>query len=453
MISQLKEQLDNPEFERKLKRQVRELCEYLKVIDQDKQCRQFVFQYIDQAIDFIRNLSPSRYCQSIQLCDEQQQKLRQSVILVRSKMPTLTDFSDFGIETSVKVDEVTTKNIDSIKKSPNCAFCKAFVREMFKFLKDNRTEETVRDGLDRICKLVYRDHDKLEQCENLVATYSKQFVELLVDETDPELICMILDECIYPESFPLLLGGSPMPTPAPVQKVEPDPISLSQFMSMLDGQVQVGSLRTCVECKLLIKYLQDALRDPKSQEEVKDWLIENLCDKLGEEDLKNSCLKMVDLNSKAFFEAIVKELDPRVTCVEVGACRNSNRNILTIDNLSPPVYRQLSGEVRRTLINSAPEESEDIPLFSDPIAILFHVRATDACEQCVDLVARFDEYLSTHSFDHDVTSLIDNVCGNIPSEKAKKSCSDFVRKYGQIIIHAIENMDNPKQLCSKIMLC
>lgn len=447
VINQLKEQLDDPKFEAQLKKKVRELCDYLKVVDQDKECKHYVFQYINQAFDFIRNMSPVQYCQSIQLCDKQQAKSRGSL---SAKLPTLLDFSDFGIETSVKVDDITTKNIDSTAKTPTCPFCKTLVKEMFKFLKDNRTEETIRDGLDQVCKLLYSDGNKIDQCENLVASYTKQFVELLIDGTDPELICMILGQCVYPESSTMI---NTLPPVTPAKALNADPISLSQFLNMLDDQIKVGSLRSCVECKLLIKYLQDAVRDPKSQEQLKQWMIENLCDKLGDEDLKNSCQSMVETNSEAFFNAIVYELNPHVTCVEVGACKKSSRHVLTIGGTVPFEEQQLQDAIRKIIPEPAQGTAQDAPLFLDPITALFHVRATDACDQCVDLVTRFDEYLSTHSFDHDVTSLIDNVCGNIPSEKAKNSCSDFVRKYGQIIIQAIENMDNPKQLCSKIMLC
>lgn len=466
VINQLKEQLEDPKFEAQIKRQVRHLCEYLKVTGQDEQCRGFVYKYVDEAIDFIRNLSPSMYCQSIQLC-EKSQKVDQ----LASKRPALTDFADFGIETSVKVNEVSVKNIDSTatttKRSPTCTFCKAFIKEMFKFLKDNRTEESVRNGLDRICKIVYRDQNKLEECESIVAAYTKQLVELLVDETDPELICMIIEECTYasllpvqeiPPAFGLIALKKPQipeleekSTSTKLQSA--DQISLSQFISMLDDQVKVGSLRSCVECKLFIKYLQDAIRDPKSQEQVKEWLLENLCEQLGEEELKNSCRKMVDKNSAAFFEAIVNELNPQVTCVEVGACRNRSRTLL-IDNASRPIIAQKieSSPKPKPKPQTLQSSLDSIPFF-DPITSFYHMRLIDPCGQCVDLITRFDEYLSTHAIDHDVNSLIDNVCGSIPDKSAKESCSEFVRKYGQIIIHAVENMDSPKQLCTKIMLC
>lgn len=417
LVTQLRDQLQDERYISLIKKQVKQLCEYLRVVGKEDDCDQLFDKYIDQAILFIKNINPQSYCRSIQLCTPKPQ----FKAALESKLPSLANFKDFGIETNVEINGKSVKNLNQQKlESPKCMFCKRFVKEMFKFLKENRTEISVRDGLDKICQLIYRPGPRFDQCEHLVATYSRELLEILVDETDPEVICMILEQCTREkiETFEL-------------QK--PEPISMSQFISLLDPQIEVGSFRSCVECKLFIKFLQGQLEDPETQEDMKAWLLNNLCSNLETSELKKSCSDFVKDKSPAFFDAIVKQLDPTTACIDLGSCRKRAKNIMLVDFLK--VFEN-ADSIRQ--------------LIASPIAARY---TGQVCDQCVDIVTKIDEYLSSHSIDHDVSILIDQVCNKLPNESVKQECVMLVKTFGQEIVQLITTADSPRQLCSKLSLC
>lgn len=372
-------------------------------------------------------------------------------------------------------------------QKPACGFCKTLVKEMFNFLRDNRTEESVRDSLDKVCDLIFKDKSRNQQCNHFVATYSKELVEILVDETDPELICMLLGQCVYEVKKTTVYEDS---EPQPLEETEvaksdegstesdasSKNIGLSEFISLLDPSIATGSARTCIECKLFINYLQTTVQDPKSQEEIKDWLLKNLCDSLMENELKSSCRNMVNLNAKAFFQAIAAQLDAKTTCVEFGACR---RGIFLIDNLlRKPITNEVP--VRPTESSAFPDKFYRLSLYNDVMELIAKMddkldapveeksesvvlstssssndnqEKSAVCDQCVQIVTKLDEYISSHTVDHDVDVLVEEVCNKIPQENAKNECTLLVKAFGEDIIQAISTMKNPQELCSRIMLC
>lgn len=469
VVQQFKALLEDPKFIDQLHRQVDAFCEYLTVIDADKQCRAALESYIDQALDFVKKVNPKDLCRSVQLCSASEPLVTLVSPTSENKqkvLPTLADFNDFGIETSVSVGGEQVKSLDESSvsgaqlamKTPNCMFCKAFVKEMFKFLKENRTEENIRQALDQGCTLIYHDKEKRDHCEDLVKAYTKELLELLADETNPEVVCMLLDQCTYQTMLP---SASRRATTTPAKKVESSildstmsyfdqifkqatmnnqeeqPITMGQFISMLDSSIKVNSMKTCVECKLFIKYLQETMEEPSSQKEIKDWLLNNLCASLGDQSLASSCNKFVNQNAEIFFKAVVESLDPKKSCEELGACSARIRaQYITELQKRLDSYRELNP------ISSEPRRRPAATVAAKPL-----------CDQCVQIVTKIDDYLSNHPIDHDISVLKDKVCNTIQDDNLRGQCVMIIQTFGQEIIQAISNMDSPNQLCQKITLC
>lgn len=440
VVEQAKRQLDDPKVIDDVHRKVDAFCEYLTVIDADKQCRAALDSYIDQAVDFVKNLNSKDFCRSLQLCSASTSTKKQQPKIL---LPTLADFNNFGLETSVQVGGKEVKSVDETitntgSKSPNCLFCKTFIKEMFKFLKENRTEANIRDALDRGCALIYHDKEKLDHCEDLVGAYTKELLELLADETNPEMICVLLEQCTYqtmkPSRVPSksFLGQSLRRMGS--SKDNDSPVTISQLISMLDPTVQLNSMRTCVECKLFFKYLQEQLEEKTSQEEIKNWLLNNLCASLGDQNLADSCAKLINQESAVFFKAVVESLDPKKSCQQLGACSSRVRTDYLIQ-----LQKQMA-----TLQDLMPTGL----LVKQPSAM-----PKPICDQCVQIVTSIDDYLSTHPIDHDISVLKDKVCNTIQDDNLRGECIMIIQTFGQEIIQAISNMDNPRQLCQKISLC
>lgn len=452
VVKQVKTQLEDPRLIDDIHRKVDAFCEYLTVVDADKQCRAALQSYIDQALDYVKKVQPTDFCRSLQFCSAQpvvrfastRPKKEQTMTL-----PTLVDFNNFGLETSAQIGGQQSKSVDdSILrenvgiKSPTCLFCKTLVKEVFKFLKNNKTEENIRNTLDHACTLIYHGQDKRDHCEDLVKAYSKEFVELLVDETDPQVICMLLDQCTY-QTMPTTQTRRPVVELSVIDKIidvldslsskssqfppEDKPITMSQLISMLDPTIHVDSMRTCIECKLFFKYLQENIQEPKKQEEIKDWLLSNLCANLGDLSIAESCTKFINQESAVFFKAVAESIDPKKSCEQLGACSARIRSDYLAKLQQQLVFHR---ELEPTKISTGP-----------------------LCNQCTQIVARIDAYISTHPIDHDISVLKDKVCNAVQDDNLRDECVMIIQTFGQEIIQAISYMDNPQQLCQKIRLC
>lgn len=447
VVKQVKEQIEDPKFIDQVHHTVDTFCEYLTVIDADKECRAALESYIDRSLEFIRQTKPKDLCRSLQFCSVKPPVMFDSATESQNskKLPSLADFNNFGIETSVQVGDKQVKSLVSSDisgtRSPNCVFCKMFVKEMFKFLKDNRTEESIRNALDNGCELIYRDKESRAHCEDLVKAYTKELLELLVDETNPEVICVLLDQCTY-QTMP------PTTTTMTTTKIVPakslarneQRISMSQIISLLDPSIQVDSMRSCIECKLFIKYLQETLEKPSSQEEVKNWLLTNLCDNIDEKSVSEKCEQFVNQESAVFFKAVIESLNPKKSCVMLGACSARIRS-----NYLAKLKMQLQ-------MMDSNDQSTQAATTTSSSAVQPIYRA-GLCDQCVEIVTKVDDYLSTHPIDHDIAVLKDKVCGTIQDDNLRGECVMIIQTFGQEIIQAISEMDNPRQLCQKIALC
>jgi len=434
VLGQIQTALEQPETVEEFKRRIDAFCDYLKVVDQDKQCKQIMNNYLEQAMEFVRNLNPKKYCQAIQLCKPSDKDARPTEL----PTPSLAHFNNFGIETSVTIGGQVVKDLSATKglAGPNCMFCKTFVRELFKFLRENRTEENIRHGLDQICLKVFRHGPNFEQCKEMVDAYAKELVTILVDETDPEMVCMLLEQCAYK------VGGRPIQTLASTSTKSAEPIGIGELISMLDPSIKPGSLEACVECKIFLNYVRDRLSDTKSQDEIENWLLVNLCNSLEEKQLKDSCTRMVQNYSQVFFETVVSELDPKAACIELKACR-PRQLTLTIDN-SIDAISHLFTSVQKSLSPAPAAAKVEGPS---------RRKDSQTCEQCVDIITRIDEYLSSHSIDHDVDVLVNQVCDKLLDESTRAECTLLVKTFGTDIVQAISTMDNPRQFCTKIAIC
>lgn len=462
-IQEIKDKVSQPDFEQWALKVVSDFCAWLKPINQDKDCRTFLVDNGMKAMRFIQKMDPKKYCQSIQLCSAFSPAKSQATL------PTLADFNNFGIETSVAIDGVIKKSIDFVPNAqpkqqqqqvvrkavskpstPNCQLCKTVIEEMFKFLKDNRTEDSIREALDQVCDWIYSDKDKVGECEGMVNAYTRELVEILVDETDPQIICTLLDQCLYKQNASSPAKAHKQNVKSKARKSQPiaqapakekSGLNFGQFLNMMNPSSKLESMRTCFECKLFIKVIRDNLNNTSTQEELRDWLMNHICRSIPEKSQQEQCNEMVQTYSSAFFKAITQELNPQAACEDLGACHKKHHHLTLIIDNKPAT---LSQPIETPKATAAPLPVQQKQPFKGDSPV---------CTQCVDIITKIDEYLSKDSIDQDVSKIIDNVCNKLPNESTRATCTIMVQTMGADIVQQIATMESPRQLCSKMMLC
>jgi len=473
-VEQVQTALSDPQTVDTIRRQADQFCEFLKVVDADKECRQLMHKYLNQALKFIQDIDPQAYCRSIQLCPApspprplaKKSSASRSHVLnsqaatngkQQNRLPTLADFNNFGIETSVIIgDEQATQERKANTKSPNCMLCKTFVAEMFHFLRNNKTEANIVSGLDKVCQLIYKG-DSLEQCKSLVNSYTKELIQLLVDETDPELICILLEQCVgHKESVYQVVPQARPETREKKPEASHRKMDLGDLIHYLDPTVKLKSAKVCFECKVFIKYLKSAFETPESRDHIKEWLVDNLCHNIPEEEVKEQCEKLVETYGDTFFEAVVGGLNPQTACMELGACtRKGLSQILRIDTLasidnpdelpSLVVSPKSPEEKQRQTPNGPSTVNQTRPSEQSWL--------TQVCDDCIEVVSQIDDYLSNHPIDDNVSVLASQVCDKLPSSTLTDKCKALLKVLGNDITTAVATMDNPRGLCTRLELC
>jgi saposin len=76
----------------------------------------------------------------------------------------------------------------------DCIICQYIVHELENILKNNKSEEAVKEALEEICTIVPKSIQ--QQCTSLISTYSEYIVQLILDLGDPHKVCQLLKLCV-----------------------------------------------------------------------------------------------------------------------------------------------------------------------------------------------------------------------------------------------------------------
>ncbi|KAK3089587.1 hypothetical protein FSP39_004851 [Pinctada imbricata] len=163
------------------------------------------------------------------------------------------------------------------------------------FLKDNKTESSIANNLNSLCRFLPQPYDKV--CKDTTPTIVKE----LEHGVDPKKLCIEImgeDDCKN-------LTSKKLP-------------SISQ--SLLDRVRLMGKMTASEECNLC-KDVISAIRGDldQSTESVKKYL-EDTCNRMPE-PTNEACSSLIDKEYEALFNKIIKKLlDPDSTCHILRVC-------------------------------------------------------------------------------------------------------------------------------------
>ncbi|KAG9509153.1 Prosaposin, partial [Fragariocoptes setiger] len=372
-INSLKDALSQRESIDLFREAIRSICSSLRVMNEDRECNDLLNKYLKQLLNFVRRLDPRDYCSSIQLCSRNPPKAIAA--------PNLVELMGIGRVQEVKIGEKP--------KGPDCTLCKRVVSQLEKILKNNATEQEIEQALDRVCAFIHKDQSKIDECNEMVNKYTDDLIHILTDESDPELVCMLLNVCKFERRGDLANFG--------------DLVSeLNQAFNT------TGSV--CEECEKFVHFIESHLTDVKSIDELETILKTKICNRLPSQDLQRTCNSFVDQYLPSFYDAIVHALDPTNVCMNIKACD--------------------------------PQEPHS----------MVAVESKKYCDTCMQTVSIIDEYLATNSIQKDIVHLAEAVCNQMPEDN-RHECKQIVETFGPEIIKKITMMISPKQVCTEIKLC
>jgi len=341
---------------------------------------------LDSLFTFIRDqLQPKKFCQSIGACKQAVKQIE--------KIAEISEIVNiFPVDTPL----IPLKNAEPVQKEQDdieCLICKRLVTYVVQQLKDNRTEEAIIEALEKVCSLFpSRDRD---ECNSFVQTYTDELVHILIEETDPELACTLLGVCV-PKSIWQIIN-SPNTQPETSDNVESqktnkwqlieDPIEVEGSDKATDSKIDAPKNKAyCYECEMIMHFLQNELYNYNTEEQIEEFVENQLCDRLKVVITKEACDNFVKQYGPQVLQVIAQDLfDPSTVCQkELGLCPN---NTLTVTTSQTP--------------------EQDFSVDS----------STEKCDLCVSLVQKMDTLLENDQFDKEVAQIVEKTCKVLPQSR------------------------------------
>ncbi|XP_049272596.1 uncharacterized protein LOC119398702 isoform X9 [Rhipicephalus sanguineus] len=424
------DELKKRETEEEIKLIVEKVCQLFPSSSRDK-CISTINTYVDMVISLVlQEFTPEQICQQLGFCAA---TIKSTPVIPPKKVSDDT-----------------------------CDLCMVVAKFVYDKVKDERTEEKVKEALDQVCSLL---PSSLEQkCVEMVNNYYDMLVSLLVQELVPDEVCKELGLC------PSTKKTASVPSKKPTDE-------------------------ECDICKIVVKFVYNELQDNKTEEEVKK-LLDKVCSVLPE-SLRQTCTDTVNTYYDQLVQLIVQGFTPEEICEELGLCTSALKKPVAtrpakVANDEECTYCTTIVQYVYDALQDEKTE-EEIKEVLDEVCNLFH---GDRRQQCVNMVNTYFEIIvalvlqdftpqqicetigmcqsstgrdiectfcqyALHFIQNElvenntearVEAVLDKLCSKLPNDLAKE-CMAFVEEYGPAVMVLLAQEIDPSIVCVAIKVC
>ncbi|XP_017039360.1 prosaposin [Drosophila ficusphila] len=371
------------------------------------QCRNFVEMYGDAVIALlIQGLNPRDVCPIMQMCPK--------------NLPKRDDVEVFHPKPSS--DE---------QDSPTCPLCLFAVEQAQMKIRDDKSKSNIKKVLEGLC-----DHlpEKLkDECVDFVKTYSNELIDMLITDFKPQEICVQLKLC--PKSTNALadLGISLEDDVDGEDKSSSEEISSNDIDSLYELPPQLAfdegfsAAPNCLICEELVKTLEKRMGKHPTKDSIKQ-ILEESCDKM-KKPLAGKCHKVIDKYGDKIADLLLKEMDPKLICVELGMCVLVDSDDLEVD------------EALKYDVIALPQGNNKLSSIKEP----------PTCVLCEFIMTKLEADLKNKTEQDDIKRAIESICQRLP-QTVRKQCDSFVQGYADAVLKLISDVP-PKEVCQKLQLC
>lgn len=382
-------------------------------------CHNFINSYGDAIIALlVQAIDPREVCPQLKMCPE-------NVEDVEIIAPGTMD---------VKINE---------KAKPTCPLCVLVVKEAEDYIKNERSKESVKKALDRVCSRLPPKPQL--QCTDFVETYYDELLSKLIDELAPKDVCVDLqlcpkmieelDENIFrvgiekADEIPYL-GGDINTNEIPDFTVNGQPINVKE---------STGS----GECTLCVEVIGGA--EGKISKNMKKEQIENIllreCSRFRA--YEGICDNFVKKNTDQIIKLLAKDLSPKQICQQLSLCASKPQPDLDIDEavvVNVVAVPSFPPKLARVPVANVEAKQVSKPVFEDP-----------QCVVCEFVMSKLEDELKDKKTRDEIRTAVLNICSAMPNSISKQ-CTKFINQYADLIITLIDTLP-PKEICSQMGLC
>ncbi|XP_054162734.1 prosaposin-like [Oppia nitens] len=419
VVTNVKEIISGGPTELEVKFFVEDACHYLGSFENE--CVSLSDEYIDNMFQYIRqNLNPKKFCKSIGACNT-----TKAIIESNNQSEKFADISEviniFPPQTVVQLTPLQSA-VENGNNDMECVICKRVVEYVIKQLSDNRTEEEIITALQQVCSLFpVRDRSK---CSNFIEQYANELIHILIDEGDPNLACTLLGVCV-PRSV-----WQPMNRSNDVEKEETantkSSVKWTEIEESISSESTVDKLnnsnsKACFECELLMHFIQREIYDYKNEEQIENFIKNQLCQRLQIVMTKDACDNFVQTYGPMIFQLIAQDVfDPTTVCQkELHLCPNTTISVPTAQS---------------------PQQD-------------FQVNNQEKCELCRNLVQQMDTLLENNVFDKEVAKYVEKACHPLKNKAKRVECELMIEAFAPYFLQMIGHLSDADKICRSIDMC
>lgn len=421
----IQEELATPSTADQIKHTVESVCDKLPQ-SIEGQCHNFVEMYGDAVIALlIQGLDPREVCPKLQMCP-----------------PNHANHEDI----EVFAPAVVEKAVESDK--PTCPLCLFAVEQAQIQIRDNKTKKYIKDVLDHLCG--HLPQKLRAECSDFISTYSSELIDKLISDLKPQEICVDLKLCPQSHNYLEIMGLSleeDSNEEADSNKVidDSDEIPMEIVFQLNNEEITPN----CILCEEIIKITEKRIHKHTTKDEIKKALEED-CDKLRK-NWRSKCHTYIDKYGDKIAEMIIKEMEPKIICTELGLCIFSEQEDLEIDEalkydvFAVPNHPNIIIQNDR-FVGMLEEPSSQSTSKSSDI-----VQEPPTCVLCEFVMTKLEMDLKNKTEQKDIKDAIEKICQSMP-KTVSKSCNKFVDEYADAVFALITKVP-PKDICKNLKLC
>uniref|UniRef100_A0A8C6V6G8 Prosaposin n=1 Tax=Neogobius melanostomus TaxID=47308 RepID=A0A8C6V6G8_9GOBI len=263
-------------------------------------CKQYVSQYAPMIVEQFKNADPKDLCCKVGFCPAMKKSVPMLSLLPALAKPAAESFPAFQLVPATKVE--AAKRMVRVRDSPQCAVCEFVMKQLEDTLGDQTTEQEVIDAVEKVC--TFLPSSLRGQCKDLIDTYGKAIIELLVQEADPKTVCTVLGLCTD---------------------------SSRHYVAALDeARFKAGGF--CEVCKLAVNYVDGILEQNATEAQIEE-AVKKVCNFLPKA-YQTECDQLIEQYEPTLVQLLLQMMDPDFVCMKMGACPGAVKRLLGTEQCS-----------------------------------------------------------------------------------------------------------------------
>ncbi|XP_015439486.1 PREDICTED: prosaposin [Dufourea novaeangliae] len=340
---------------------------------------------------------------------------------------------------NVEIRPLSSVGMVDVSDDLPCKLCEQLVGHLRDLLVANTTEVEFRQVLDGFCR---QTKSFSSECIAIVDEYYPQIYEYLTKGLNSIAVCQMSGICPAPgkslESepvwplLPLNLAEISAQTFQESKKnketekseelreseIEAMQLPIDRMLPFPLSEAPVGGKVSCALCEYVLHYIQDALTNPTTDDQVKE-VIEKVCKKLPG-SIKGECTEFVDTYGDAIVAILAQEVDPSQVC---------------------PMLHLCPSEKFIEFWESVPAEY-----------VLQQQKNKPSCPLCLLAVSQVYNVIKNDKTQANIEAALDKLCVHLPHSLTQE-CMDLVQGYSKELVELIIADLTPQEVCVFIKLC